>query len=245
MSESVRMRLHPNEAIWVEQSRKTEIRKLLIGDIHEPFAKDGYLQHCIETHNRFNCNEVVFMGDIVDNHYSSFHPTDPDGYGAGEELDRARGKIQQWYQAFPEAKVVWGNHDLLPTRKAFAGGLSGQWVKTFNEVLEIGDGWEFLDEYVSDGVLYVHGTGTSGMNAARKRALEANMSVAIGHIHTEASVNWHADREKRFFGMMVGCGVDEKSYAAAYGKNFPRRQIMSCGVVLDDGKLPIIVPMNL
>jgi hypothetical protein len=44
--------------------------------------------------------------------------------------------------------------------------------------------------------------------------------------------------------MQVGCGVDDKSYAMAYGKNHPKSAI-SCGVVLNDGQLPIIEMMEL
>jgi hypothetical protein len=38
--------------------------------------------------------------------------------------------------------------------------------------------------------------------------------------------------------MCVGCGVDDKSYGMNYSKNFPKKSIISCGVVLD--KQPII-----
>ena len=34
---------------------------LVVGDIHEPFCLDGYLDFCKEQYNRFNCNKVVCM----------------------------------------------------------------------------------------------------------------------------------------------------------------------------------------
>ena len=51
---------------------------LVIGDLHEPFCLDEYLYFCIEKYREFNCNEVVFIGDIIDNHYSSYHETNAD-----------------------------------------------------------------------------------------------------------------------------------------------------------------------
>ena len=86
---------------------------LVIGDIHEPFAIDGYLEFCFEQYKKYNCNKVVFIGDLLDNHFSSYHATDPDGFGAGEELTRAMSKIKKWYQYFPEALVCIGNHDAI------------------------------------------------------------------------------------------------------------------------------------
>ena len=57
--------------------KSTTIKKnvLVIGDIHEPFTLEGYLEFCKEQYDRFNCDTVVFIGDIIDNAFSSFHPT--------------------------------------------------------------------------------------------------------------------------------------------------------------------------
>jgi hypothetical protein len=45
--------------------------------------------------------------------------------------------------------------------------------------------------------------------------------------------------------MQVGCGIDDKSYAMAYAKYIKKKSIISCGVFLDEGKLPLIIPMEL
>jgi len=57
--------------------------------------------------------------DIIDNHYSSFHTTDPDGMGGGDELDFAIQEVQKWVEQFPVADVCIGNHDRIIMRKAF------------------------------------------------------------------------------------------------------------------------------
>ena len=44
--------------------------------------------------------------------------------------------------------------------------------------------------------------------------------------------------------MQVGCGVDRESYAMAYAKFFPKTYKIACGVILDNGKLPIILPLT-
>ena len=98
--------------------RETETRNVLvIGDLHEPFCLDGYLDWCIEQYETWNCNEVVFIGDIVDNHYSSFHEIDIEAeYTGKQELEVAIKRIARWYKAFPKASVVLGNHDRMIMR---------------------------------------------------------------------------------------------------------------------------------
>ena len=66
-----------------------ENRVLVIGDLHEPFCLDGYLEFCKEQYAKYNCNRVVFIGDIIDSHYSSYHESDADGMGGKAELDLA------------------------------------------------------------------------------------------------------------------------------------------------------------
>ena len=39
---------------------------LVIGDLHEPFCLDGYLEHCIDTYERFNCTDTVLIGEMKD-----------------------------------------------------------------------------------------------------------------------------------------------------------------------------------
>ena len=97
---------------------KEERRILVIGDIHAPFELDGYFEFCQETYAKYNCNQVIFIGDIIDNHYSSFHVSDPDGMGGGDELDYAINDVQKWIKAFPHADVCIGNHDRIIMRKA-------------------------------------------------------------------------------------------------------------------------------
>ena len=224
--------------------RVTYSNVLVIGDLHAPFTKKGYLEHCKAVYKKYKCNKVIFIGDLIDNHYSSFHEQDPDGYSAGQELDRAISHIQKWYKAFPKAFVTIGNHDAIICRKAFSAGLSNRWIRDYDEVLGTPN-WLFDEHFIIDDVYYVHGTGSSGFKAAYNRAVNWNQSVVQGHLHTECSIMWKVDRHRRTFAMQVGCGVNDKAYAMAYAKNFTKKYIVSCGVVLNNGTLPILEPMSL
>ena len=233
-----RYRLKGNKKVAYLNLIKKETRVLIIGDLHEPFCLDGYLEHCKKTYENYNCNRVVFIGDIIDNHYSSYHESDPDGYGAGEELERAIDKIGRWYEEFPNAEVIIGNHDRLIRRKAFSGGIPKAWIKDYPEVLNTPK-WTFKERTVIDNVQYVH--GESGK--AIKKAKDDMMSTVQGHRHTELGVDFAVGTNFKIFGLAVGCGINHESYAMAYGKNF-KKPAIGCGVVIN-GEIGITVPMNL
>lgn len=213
---------------------------LIIGDLHAPFIRKGYLAHCKKVHKDYNCNQVIFIGDIVDNHYSSYHETIPDGLSASGELASARGEIDKFYNAFPSAKVTIGNHDRLPYRKAITAGVSNKWIRGYSEVFGT-SGWDFVDHYYQDDVLYVHGDGAGH---AAIRARKDQVSVVQGHFHTRCYVDFQVGRKSKVFGVQTGCGVDDSSYAMEYGRNAPRSAI-ACAVILDNGRLPIVIPMDL
>jgi ACT domain-containing protein len=65
-----RFRLKPHEIVALQKMRESETRNVLvIGDLHEPFCLDDYLQWCIEQYYIYKCTEVVFIGDVIDNHF--------------------------------------------------------------------------------------------------------------------------------------------------------------------------------
>ncbi len=100
---------------------KTKKRNILVvGDLHAPFIKEGYLEFCKKVYKEHKCNMVVFTGDVLDSHFSSFHDANPDGMAAGEELTAAIKQLKKWHKAFPKAKVCLGNHDRIAYRKAFS-----------------------------------------------------------------------------------------------------------------------------
>ncbi len=224
-SKDYRPRLRGNTKIAYDNLIKEERRILVVGDIHAPFVLDGYLEFCQDVYARFNLNQVIFIGDILDNHYSSYHETDPDGLSGKDELECAIEQVQQWAQAFPVADVIIGNHDRMVMRKAFSSAVPKEWIKSYNEVL--GTNWNWTERIVYDNVQFTHGEG----GTARTKAKNDMMSTVSGHTHTQAYCEWLVGRNFKVFGMQVGCGIDASSYAAAYARNF-KRQAIGCGVVL-------------
>ncbi len=219
--------------------------RLVISDIHAPFTKAGFLDHCVKAYHEYHCTKVTFIGDVLDNHYSSAYTADPDGMSAKDETDLAIEIIQPWFNAFPEAEICIGNHDFRIRRQAFDAGISERWIKDYSDVLET-PGWIWADDFDHFDVMYTHGDGPGGpINGAYNRMLHWDTSVVQGHFHTSAYTRWKVSVKTRLFAFQVGCGIDHKAYAFAYGKKSQKKLVIANGVVLDDGKIPILLPMYL
>ena len=235
-----RLRLTKVEHDYIKRVRNQRINNVLvIGDLHEPFCLDKYLDFCVNQYEKFYCNQIIFIGDIIDNHYSSYHETSADGMGGADELDLAIKRISRWYKAFPKAKVIIGNHDRLIMRKAQTSAIPSKWIKSFKEVLNVPN-WEFVERYEQDGVQYIHGEG----GTARTKCRADMMNTVQGHLHTQCYTEHYVGKKFRVFGTQVGCGIDHDSYAMAYAK-YGKKPAIGCAVILNDGKLPINVLMPL
>ena len=160
----------------------------IVGDTHFPFCHPKYLDFCYEVFNKFQCSEIVHIGDEVDNHAISFHETNPNGESASKEAIMAMQQLNIWYKRFPNVKVCIGNHSALHKRKAIANGLPERFIKSYEDAWEAPKGWKWALEWEIDGVLYTHGTGSSGQAGAINRARDARQSTVIGHIHSFGGV---------------------------------------------------------
>ena len=222
----------------------------IIGDTHCPFnLKEtdehlSYLQFCYETFNRFGCSEIIHIGDEVDNCAISFHQKEVDALNAESEAEKAQEEMNKFYAAFPDVKVCVGNHSALPFRQATAAGIPKRFMKTYEEIWNAPKGWKWELQWEVQGVLFEHGTGSSGPNAAKNRAIANRQSTVIGHCHSFGGVNYMASRNDMIFGMNVGCGIDNSAYSFRYGKQFPKKPTIGCGVILDS-RVALFIPMDL
>jgi predicted phosphodiesterase len=103
----------------------------IIGDTHFPFCHPKYLDFCYEVFNKFQCTEIVHIGDEVDNHAISFHSHNPDGHSPSKESELAQKDLNIWYKRFPNVKVCIGNHSALHKRKAQEHGLPNRFIKSY------------------------------------------------------------------------------------------------------------------
>lgn len=209
---------------------------LVIGDLHAPFILDGYLQWCKQLEKEYNIDKVIFIGDIIDGHSWSYHESDVDGMSVGHELEAAIKQLQLAYKLFPKADVLLGNHDLLIARKAKTAGLSRHFIRDFKDVIQAPKDWTFAEEFIYNNVRYIHGS----IGNAFIRAKDSRMSTVQGHLHSQSFVQYSVSEKDAIFGLQIGAGIDHHKYAFEYAKPMTKKPVISAGIVLENGTLPIV-----
>lgn len=211
---------------------------------HEPYTHKHFLEFLVQTQKEHKCGQIVHLGDLVDNHATSYHEHDPDVLSDGDEIKLAIKHLAKWKLAFPKMKVCKGNHDILNERKAKTNGQSEKRIKTIQEIYEFPKTWEWEWSHYVSNVKYEHGTSFGG-NTPHLQAAQVNrQSSVIGHFHSYAGVDYNANDRDLIFGMVVGCGIDRTLRLFWYGRDFKRKPILGCGVV-KDGKYAQFIPMNI
>ena len=208
------------------------MRVLVIGDLHCPAVHPQYRRFCKDLYKQWNCNKVVFIGDIVDWQSVSFHASNPSLPGPKDEYRLALHEIRKWYNAFERADVLIGNHDARLFRKAADNDVPEFFLRDYAEIWET-PRWTWTYEVEIDDVLYCHGTGRSGQYAACNKAKQDGRSCVLGHIHHAAGINWMFSGKQRFFGMNVGTGVDHDQLNFDYNRHSDKKSALSAGIVID------------
>ena len=207
------------------------MRVLVIPDLHLPWVHPNALNFVRDVRDAWECDTVVYLGDIFDNHATSRWEKHPQLPGPQAEFDEAYEQVQDWYKEFGPAKVCIGNHDIRPKLRATEGSIVPQMMKTFSEAYDTPD-WEWEIEHEIDGVVYTHGT-TSGKNAALNMCQNRRQNIVQGHTHSFAGIQWSCSPKDRLFGANFGCLIDVSALAYEYGKSFPNKPVLACGVVVD------------
>jgi len=218
-------------------------RVLVIGDIHEPVSHPGYLDFCSDLYVEWDCDTIMFIGDVVDWHAVSFHAQHPGCPGPNDEYELALERIGQWRDLFPVAKVCIGNHDERVIRLAESVGIPSKLIREYADMWETPD-WDWDWDHIIDDVFYFHGTGNGGIHAAFNAVKKRLMSVVMGHCHSIAGVKWLVNPSRRIFGMDVGTGIDVRAMQFAYGKHVIQKPVLGVGVVLDGVPYHEIMPIG-
>lgn len=217
-------------------------RVLAIGDLHCPVEHPGYLKFCKDLYLKLACDTTVFLGDVVDWHAISFHDKEPKCPGPMDEYRATRKRVKKWHKAFPNAKVCIGNHDERPSRLAKKEGIPDDLLKSYNDLWGT-PSWTWDFNFLIDGVYYCHGTGKGGIHPAYNKAKSMGMPVVMGHCHSRAGYKWLVNPLRRWFGMDVGCGIDDDAYQFVYSKNVDDKPILGAAVIINSTPAHFIMPM--
>jgi hypothetical protein len=177
---------------------------------------------------------VVNLGDMLDFHDTSYHPSDPALPSADEEFEIARRNIQDGVcKLFKRFTSLYSNHSDMPMRQARTVKLSRHYIKSHALALEINpDRYIWVPDLTvqtpTGPVLMVHNRGSN----ITVNAKEEGMSMAQGHYHTGCKVEWFGG-DKPKFALQNPCLIDAKSYAFRYSITHKKKPIIGASIILD------------
>ena len=217
---------------------------LVISDLHIPYHHKDAFSFLRALKDRYKPDMVVNIGDELDHHAISMHEHNPDLMSAGDELRNARHYVKQLEEIFPRMTIVHSNHSSLVYRRALKYGLPKDYLKSYNEFLGVGKGWQWVDDLtltLSNGTrcFFTHGMSADVLKVAQ----QYGMNTVQGHYHTKFSIGYYSNPDDLIWGMQVGCLINQKSMAFDYAKNFKSRFIVGCGMIINGQ--PKLMPMVL
>lgn len=217
---------------------------LVISDLHIPYHHPDAFAFLSALKKKYKPDLVVNIGDEIDQHSISFHSHHPDLKSPGDELRAARKYVKELEKIFPKMTLVHSNHSSLVYRKAVATGLSLEYLKSYNEFLQVGEGWQWVDNLtvtLSDGqkCFFTHGMAADVMKVAQ----QYGMNAVQGHYHSKFSIGYYSNPDKLVWGLQTGCLINQKELAFEYARNFKSRFVIGCACIISGQ--PKLMPMVL
>ncbi len=224
--------------------REDNSRILFISDMHIPYHHPSTFDFLKHLKQKYNPTRVICLGDECDQHSLSYHESDPDLYSAGHELEISLPFIRELEELFPKMDILESNHGSLIWRKAKTNGIPKHYIKSYQDVLGVGDGWKWHFDMTIDlpdgSQCYVHHGKSPDV---LKLSQQMGMSAVQGHYHTDLGARYWANPNGLYFGMQCGCLIDRESYAFAYSNVNIKKQLIGTGLIIDS--LPVVEPMIL
>ncbi len=230
--------------VCAEYSLVNNDRILVVSDLHAPYMHCDAPAFLLEVKKKYKPTRVVLSGDEADKHAMSFHEHDPDLPSSGDELDQAVAQLQPIYDMFPVADVLDSNHGSMAVRRAVAHGMSRKYLKPYGEVLKSPPKWRWHEwlKLESGGrkIVAAHGMHANVANVVKG----LGACFFQGHFHTKAEVTYVQNLDGyTYWGMTVGCLIDDDKLSFRYNKLSLARPVTACGFI-DKGNAKII-PMYL
>ena len=150
---------------------------------------------------------------------------------------------------FPVMDIIDSNHGSMVYRKAKEHGISRHYIKSYNDVLQVGTGWVWHNdltlilpatETLPEQKVYVH----HGKSAeAIKTSQAMSMSHVCGHFHESFGIKYWANPNGLFFAMNSGCLIDDHALAFSYNNINLKRPIIGTSLIING--IPILEAMPL
>ncbi len=219
-------------------------RILLISDLHVPYHHPDALEFLQYLVDKYEPTRVICLGDEVDHLALSYHEKETDAPSAIDELKMALPVIKELEKMFPVMDILDSNHGSLAYRKAKTAGIPKHYLKSYADVLQVGDGWKWHFDMVIDlphgSSCYLHHGKSSNIT---KTSQAMSMCAVAGHYHNTFKVEYWANPKGLYWAMQCGCLIDDRSFAFNYNNVNLHRPLIGTGLIIDG--LPVLEPMVL
>lgn len=217
---------------------------LVIPDLHAPYQHPDALDFLSDMKRKHKPTRIINMGDEQDKHQLSYHDHHPDLLGAGDELKASKKVMQDLYKIFPKMDLLESNHGSLHIRKSITHGIPLEYLKSYNEIIEVGPGWKWHHDMIitlpnGQDCYFTHGKSQRGITLSRNMS----MNCVQGHYHSEFNITYWSNPRNLFWSLQCGALIDDKSLAMAYNKLTLNRPILGCGVIVDSKPLLETMPL--
>jgi len=239
------------DAPVVHTSKSRAESYLVISDLQIPYHHPGALDFCKRVRFEFGVplENVLCVGDETDSYWASrFEKSAQAPHTAEQEIAETRKELARWAVAFPHMRICFSNHGNRMLKKAARDGFPRSTLKDFREILGTPSTWHWSDHWLIKGskqeFRMEHGhKGPGGHSGLRTRPLFRGVSTVWGHEITAATIHLDAQGQ-RVWGMCVGALTTREPVAAfEYAEDVTYRAAGTVGVVLDGGRLPLVVRM--
>ena len=217
---------------------------LVISDMHIPYHHQDTFAFLQYLKDKYKPTRVICGGDELDKHSLSYHDSDPDLLSAGDELRKSKEFIKTLKKMFPKMDLLDSNHGSMIWRKAKTHGIPKAYIRSYQEVLEVDDGWKWhfdLTITLPNGQkVYMHHGKTSDVI---KLSQQMGMNAVQFHYHEAFNVNYWGNSTGLYWGLQAGCLIDDDSMAFAYNNVNIKRPVIGTGLIINS--LPVLEPMIL
>ena len=225
-------------------AKEDNSRILFISDLHIPFHHQDSFAFLRHLKQKYNPTRVICLGDELDKNSLSYHEKNPDLYSPGHELQVSLPFIHELESIFPQMDILESNHGSLVWRKAQSSGIPKHYIKSYQDVLGVGDGWKWHFDMVIDlpdgSQCYVHHGKTSDIV---KLSQTMSMHAVSGHFHEKFKIDFWANPQGLYWGLSCGCLIDDDALAFNYNNVNLKRPLIGTGLVIDS--IPVLEPMIL
>lgn len=205
-------------AVRREDANEDNSRVLLISDMHIPYHHPDTLKFLQHLKDKYKPTRIICLGDELDKHSLSYHDSDPDLPSAGDELRRSLPVIAELFKMFPKMDIIESNHGSLVWRKAKTFGIPKHYIKSYNDVLGVDDGWKWAFDLTitlpNGQKCYIHHGKASDV---KQLSQQMGMCAVQGHYHETFKIDYWGNPTGLYWGMQCGCVDKDTEYLTENG----------------------------